>query len=287
MPPLKIAIPNKGRLAEPTLELLKDIGMPVIGAGRTLVAHVAGGAVEILFSRASDIPEFVDLGAADLGITGSDLVDEASADVETILPLHFGSCKLVVAVPEHSLLKTVEEVPDAVVVATSLPNITRRYFEKMGKRVTVVPVSGATEITPYIGVADLITDLVETGSTLKKNHLVPIATVCEVKAVVIGNRQRTAALDKEVHEVTAAIASVIAAKEKRYLMANVPKNALDAVRSLLPGISGPTVMNLAGADGMVAIHAVVAEKAINGLVPPLKKLGATGILVLPIERMVL
>lgn len=287
MPPLKIAIPNKGRLSEPCLELLRAIGLPVAGLGRTLVSVLAGGAIEVLFSRADDIPEFVDLGAADIGLTGSDLVDEAQADVETLLSLDFGRCNLVVAVPEHSLMKTVADIPDAAVVATSFPGITKRYFESHGKKLTVVPVSGATEITPYIGVADLITDLAETGSTLRKNHLTPIATMCEVRAVLIGNRRKCAEKETEVHEIVAAIQSVMAAKEKRYLMANVPKNALEAVRRLLPGISGPTVMNLAGADGMVALHAVVAEKSINGLIPPLKKLGATGILVLPIERMVM
>lgn len=287
MPPLKIAIPNKGRLAEPCLQLFRDIGLPVAGAGRTLVSVLAGGEIEVLFSRADDIPEFIDLGAADIGISGSDLVDETGADVRTLLPLDFGECKLVVAVPEHSLMKKVEDIPDAAVVATAFPNLTRRYFESHGKKLTVVPVSGATEITPYIGVADLITDLAETGSTLRKNHLTPIATVCEVRSVLIGNARKVAEKEKAVHEIVAAISSVMAAKEKRYLMANVPRASLDEVRRLLPGISGPTVMNLAGSEGMVAIHSVVAEKSINGLVPSLKKIGATGILVLPIERLVM
>lgn len=287
MAPLKIAIPNKGRLSEPCLELFRDIGLPVSGAGRTLVSVLAGGAIEILFSRADDIPEFIDLGAADIGITGSDLVQEAGAEVETLLSLDFGECKLVVAVPEHSMMKKIDDIPEAAVVATSFPNITRRYFESQGKRLTVVPVSGATEITPYIGVADLITDLAETGSTLRKNHLTPIANICEVKAVLIGNARKCAEKQDAVHEIVAAMSSVMAAKEKRYLMANVPRAALEDVKGLLPGISGPTVMNLAGSDGMVAIHSVVAEKSINGLMPKLKKIGATGILVLPIERMVL
>lgn len=285
-PPLRIAVPNKGRLSEPTLDLLRLIGMPVVGLGRTLVAQVAGGAVEVLFARAGDIPEFVELGAADLGVTGSDLVDEAAAKVENLLPLDFGTCKLVVAVPEKSHFRTIEDITDGATVATSFPNVTRRFFEKLGRRLSIVPVSGATEIAPYIGMSDLITDLAETGSTLKKNHLVAIGTICEVRAVMIGNRERIRALEGEVHEIIAAMSSVLAAKEKRYLMANVPKGALEQVRALMPGISGPTVMNLAGSD-MVAIHAVVAEKSINALVPPLKKLGATGILVLPIERMVL
>ncbi|MCC6740419.1 MAG: ATP phosphoribosyltransferase, partial [Planctomycetia bacterium] len=201
--------------------------------------------------------------------------------------LDFGECKLVVAVPEHSLMKKIEDIPDAAVVATAFPNLTRRYFESHGKKLTVVPVSGATEITPYIGVADLITDLAETGSTLRKNHLTPIATVCEVRSVLIGNARKVAEKENAVHEIVAAISSVMAAKAKRYLMANVPRAALDEVRRLLPGISGPTVMNLAGSEGMVAIHSVVAEKSINGLVPSLKKIGATGILVLPIERLVM
>ncbi|NUN47342.1 MAG: ATP phosphoribosyltransferase [Candidatus Brocadiae bacterium] len=286
MPPLRIAVPNKGRLSDPALGMMRDIGLPVVGLGRTLVAHLAGGAIEVLFARAEDIPEFVELGAADIGITGSDLVREAGAEVETLLPLGFGICRLVVAVPEHSLMKTVEDIPDAAVVATAFPRITGEYFREKGKVLTVVPVSGATEITPYIGVSDLITDLAETGSTLKKNHLTQIGTICEVSAVLVGNRAKCCEKEHEVHEVVAAMASVLQAKEKRYLMANVPKSSLDEVRRLVPGVSGPTVMNLAGTDGMVAIHAVVPEKSINGLVPPLKKLGATGILVLPIERMV-
>jgi ATP phosphoribosyltransferase len=286
MRPLRIAIPNKGRLADPTLALLRDIGLPVVGLGRTLVAQVAGGAAEVLFARADDIPEYVELGAADIGVTGSDLVAEEGVDVEVLLALDFGQCRLVVAVPEHSEMKRVEEVPDGAVVATSFPSLTGKYFEGLGKKLAVVPVSGATEIAPYVGLADLITDLVETGATLRKNHLTSIGTICEVRSVLIANRRSAAEREKEIHEITAAVASVMAAKEKRYLMANVPRASLDDVRRLVPGISGPTVMNLAGAEGMVAIHAVVPEKAINALVPPLKKLGATGILVLPIERMV-
>jgi len=203
------------------------------------------------------------------------------------MDLGFGFCRLVIAVPEGAGIHEVGQVKDGSTVATSFPNLTRRFFEGIGKKLNVITVSGATEITPTIGVADLITDLVETGSTLKKNHLVPIGPVIlESQAVLIANEKALREKGEEIHELESALKSVIDASRKRYLMANAPKAVLGEVRKILPGISGPTVMPLAGTEDWVAIHAVTSEDEINRVIPRLKALGATGILVLPIERMV-
>lgn len=286
MPPLKIAVPNKGRLMEETLELFRSIGLKVPrSADRTLIANVNGGAYQILFARAADIPEYVEIGAADVGVTGLDLVAETGCKVETMLDLKYGQCKLVVAAPEHSGITSVAKVPGGARVATAFPNLTRRYFDKKRKKVTVVPVSGATELTPAIGVADLITDLTQTGSTLRQNHLTVLDTVLESWAVYIAGPSCLKSRRQEVEDLAHAIDSVEHALGKRYLMANIARAKLKDVVRLIPGLTSPTIMDLAE-SGLVAVHAVVDETAINALVPRLKKAGATGILVLPIERMV-
>ncbi len=286
--PLNVAIPNKGRLCDGTVSLLGRIGFRVAGLlDRTLVAPLDGGRFVLLFARAKDIPEFVEVGAVDVAVTGLDLVLETGCRTVRRMDLGFGFCRLVIAVPEGAGIHEVGQVKDGSTVATSFPNLTRRFFEGIGKKLNVITVSGATEITPTIGVADLITDLVETGSTLKKNHLVPIGPVIlESQAVLIANEKALREKGEEIHELESALKSVIDASRKRYLMANAPKAVLGEVRKILPGISGPTVMPLAGTEDWVAIHAVTSEDEINRVIPRLKALGATGILVLPIERMV-
>jgi len=283
---LRIAVPNKGRLCDGALDLLRRIGLRLPGSlGRSLIAATPDGRYRVLFVRAGDIPEYIELGAADLGITGRDLVEETACAVKILTSLDFGSCRLVVAAPETSAVREVAHLAEGARIATAHPATAKRYFEGLKKRVTVVPVGGATEIAPYIGIADAIVDLTETGDTLKKNHLVEVATIAASTAVLVAPEKRNGHPGQD--ELLAAVQSVQAAARKRYLMANVPRAALDEVRRILPGISGPTVMPLlAMAGDWVAIHAVTSEDEINGVIPRLKGLGATGILVLPIERMV-
>lgn len=283
---VKIAIPNKGRLSEEAIKLLRNIGLKIQVGERRLFLESAK--YQILFVRAQDIPAFVEKGVADLGITGLDQVLESGKKIKKLLDLNFGYCRLAVAVPESSKIKAVRDIPSNSTVATSFPRLTKKYFEKERKKVSVVQVRGAVEVTPRIGVADLITDLVETGSTLKVNHLREIATILSSRAVVIGNKQSLAQKEKstKLQELLSALASVTSAQGKRYLMANVPAKALEEVKALVPGISGPTIMNIMGTKKLVAIHAVVNESEINGVIAVLKRLGATGVLVTPIERMV-
>ena len=285
---VRIAIPNKGRLNQSAIKLMNEIGFPVPdSSNRTLLAEFGKGRYQILLARAQDIPEFVEMGAADLGITGLDLVRETKRKVEDLMDLDFGKCRLVIAVPEESSIERVDDVKDGSTVATCFPNLTREFFSGVGKEIEVAEVSGATEVAPQVGLAEVITDLTETGSSLKLNHLKEIGVILESRAVMIGNPLSISKKKERIDEVTDAIKSVMNASKKRYLMANVPKVALVNLKTLLPGVSGPTVMNIYGRDDIVAIHAVTNEDEINAVITMLKSVGATGILVVPIERMVL
>jgi len=260
-------------------------GMPE-DPGRTLMMDIGKGRYKVLFARADDIPEFIETGAADIGITGLDLLLESGKKVETLMQLDFGKCRLVIAVPEASEVRTAKDIGDGSKIATSFPNITKSYFERLGKKVEIVPVTGATELAPHIGMADFITDLTETGSTLKMNHLRDAGTIIDSQAILIANKRSVIDKREDIDEVKSAISSVLNAKKKRYLMANIPKVKLQELKALLPGISGPTIMNIIGRDDIVAVHAVVSEDEVNGIVTMLKSISATGILVLPIERLI-
>jgi ATP phosphoribosyltransferase len=285
---LRIALPNKGRLNKSAVGLMNKIGFPLPESGsRTLLAEFGKGRYQILMARAQDIPEFVETGTADLGITGLDLVQETGRDVKRLTDLDFGRCRLVIAVPDESPLGSVDDVEDGCIVATSFPNLTTDFFARIGKRVKIASVTGAAEIAPRIGLADIITDLTETGSTLKLNHMKEIGVIMESRAVLIGNDSSMEVKRSRIDEIVSAIESVIDAARKRYLMANVPKDRLPDLESLVPGVSGPTIMNIIGRDDLVAVHAVVNEAEVNGVIAMLKNIGGTGILVMPIDRMVL
>lgn len=285
---LRIALPNKGRLNSGASKLMNRIGFRVPDSNsRTLLAEFGKGRYQVLMARAQDIPEFVEMGAADLGVTGLDLVLETERDVERLMDLDFGRCRLVVAVPEESSVRDASDVPDGCVIATSFPNLTKSYFQKLGTDVSPAEVSGATEVAPRIGLADVIVDLTETGSTMKLNRLREVGVVLESVAVLIANPKAIQEKRLRIDEVTSAFESVMNASRKRYIMANVPREKLGMLNTLIPGVSGPTVMNIMGRDDLVAIHAVTNEDEVNGVIAMLKSIGCTGILVMPIDRMVL
>lgn len=287
---LKIAVPNKGRLSESTIDLLKQAGLRLdYSHERSLFATTANGRFKVLFLRAADIAEFVADGVAHVGITGADIIHESgrAADLDELLDLRFGRCRLVVAVPEESNIRTPQDIPDGAAVATSFPRSTRAYFDALGKPVRIIPVSGATEITPHLGVADLVTDLTSTGSTMLMNGLREIDQIIDSTARVIASKKTLADGNRaDIEEFVFALQSVIAAAKKRYLLADVPTDQLEEIRTFLPGLEGPTVVNIVGRDDMVAIHVVVDEDTIFESVSKLKRLGGKGILVMPIDRMV-
>ncbi len=283
---IKIAVPNKGRLHEPAIQLMNRAGIAVLTDGRRLFAGTSDPGIQVLLVRAIDIPELVAEGVADLGITGYDVVVESGYEVELLLNLDFGRARLVLAVPENSGISRVEELPQGTRVATEFPNISKRFFRKRGVEVKVVPLSGACEIAPHIGLAETIVDLVSTGTSLKMNKLVEVETVLETSAYLIGNREAVRAKQEKVEEVVTAFSSVLAAKRKKLVMMNVPKQALEEVKKAMPGMAGPTVAEVASEEPMYAVNAVVDESEVYSLINRVKKLGARDILVLPIERII-
>lgn len=284
---LRIALPNKGRLADDTRELFRDAGLDIRSAGDRALTATLGESFEAIFVRAQDVAEFVADGAADAGVTGLDLVEESGREVAPLLDLGFGRCRVVVATRDDSPVQTLDQLPATARVATVFPRMTSSFFATRQQTVTVVPVTGATEMAPRLGIADFIVDITSTGSTLRVNGLREIATVLESSARLVGSRaaMRDPVRAEALTELIAALESVLGARGKRYLMANVPRAALGQVRTILPGINGPTIVDILDGDTMVAVHAVVPERAIYRTISALKALGAAGILVTRIERL--
>lgn len=279
---MRIAVPNKGRLHEPTLDLLERAGLHLVdGADRKLYADTVDPDVTVLFARSSDIPEYVDDGAADLGITGYDQVRESPVDLRELLDLGYGSCRIVLAAPEAGDIESATDLEGGT-VATEFPNITREFFDGKDIDVDVTEVSGATELTPHVDMADGIVDITSTGTTLRMNRL---AEVEEILSSSVRLFARTDVDDPKVEQVETALGSVLDAEDKRYLMLNAPTENLDAVKDVLPGMGGPTVMDIADSD-QVAVHAVVDEEKVFEAISDLKAVGASDVLVTEIERLV-
>jgi ATP phosphoribosyltransferase len=286
---LRIALPNKGRLADDARELFADAGLPIIGRGDRALTASVGDTFDAVFVRARDIPELVADGAADVGVTGLDLVKESGRCLASRLDLEFGRCRLVVAATDDNGARTLRDLPDGARVATSFPRIAEQFFRDAGRAVTIVPVSGAAEIAPHVGIADVIVDLVSTGSTLRVNGLREIATVMTSSAHLIAAARPARQSDPDqadaLGDLVTALQSVLRARDQRYVMANVPPSRLDDVRRVLPGLNGPTVVNILDGGRYVAVHAVVAASAIYRTIADLKNLGGEGILVTRIERL--
>lgn len=281
MSALRLAVPNKGRLAEPAVALLRAAGLEFELSARRLTAGVANADLELLFVRTEDVAEYVADGLVELGITGADLVAEHGGDLQTILPLGFGACSLVLAVPRDGDARGVTDLAGRR-VATSFPRVTSRYLEGCGVEAQVVEVRGAVEVTPQLGVADAVVDLVATGSTLRLNGLRAVATLLASEAVLVG-RAAVAGSDDRVAPLVDMLRSVLDARGREYMMMNAPAGALTQIREIIPGLSGPTVMPLAD-PSQIAIHSVVERSQLWRIVPALKAAGARDILVVPIEK---
>jgi ATP phosphoribosyltransferase len=283
---VRLAIPNKGRIAAPIMDLVEKSGLhlPEIGE-RRLITKTLDPHVEILFARPVDIPEYVATGAADLGITGHDMVIERESDVVELLDLPFGKAKVVLAVHEDSAITSVKQL-EGMKVATEFPVITRAYFKKHHVNVNIVLVGGACEATPHLGIADAIVDLSSSGTTLKTNRLRVVDEVMETSTLLIANKESLRTKKEKIDEIHLALESVIRARGQCYLMMNVKRSSLEAVKRVLPGLSGPTVMDVASTENLVAVHAVVNEERVYSLINALKRAGAKDILVMAIQRMI-
>jgi len=285
--PIRVALPNKGRLSEQALDLFAQAGLRAgFAAERALMASL-GKDFQAIFVRTQDIPEYVADGAAEVGVTGADCVAESGRDVTEMLDLGFGPCRLMVATPQASDVTSADELPPGTRVATSFPRCAANYFESLGIPITLAPVSGATEIAPHLGVADVIVDITSTGSTLRAHSLREIGTILESTARMVANPAALADPDvsTKLSDLAAALQSVLAAQQKRYLMANVPKSKLEEVREVIPGLSGPTIVEVLDGGSWVAAHAVVDADLVYQTISRLKALGAEGILVTKIERL--
>ena len=281
--PLRLAVPNKGRLAEPAVELLRNAGLEFELSERRLSAAVRNADIELLFVRTEDVAEYVADGLVELGLTGADLVAEHGGALRTVLPLGFGACSLVLAVPRDAEHAAAADLAGCR-IATSFPRVTAAFLDAEGVEAQVVEVRGAVEVTPQLGVADAVVDLVASGSTLRMNGLRPIATLLASEAVLVARDGATDGDDRVVGLVD-MLRSVLDARGREYMMMNAPVEALDRIRALIPGLSGPTVMPLAD-PAFIAVHSVVERSQLWRIVPALKEAGARDILVVPIEKVV-
>ena len=281
---LRLAIPNKGRLVEPTLRLLHDAGLVFDEHDRSLVAIVQNYDLDVLFVRTNDVIEFVGDGVADLGVTGDDLISETGAELPRVRALGYGRCRLSAAVPSDAPYQTVGDLA-GLRVATAHPNTARRFFEARRIPVEIIPISGAVEVAPRLGLAEAIVDLVSTGSTLVMNGLRQIGDVMASEAVLVANPTAQRERAAELAAIDTMLSAVIAARARKYLMMNAPAPRLAEIEQLLPALESPTVIPLAHA-GMIAIHSVVGADDVWGLLPRLKAAGASGILVLSVEKIV-
>jgi ATP phosphoribosyltransferase len=264
----------KGRLREPSVKLLVDAGLePEQPGERALAFPCRNAPVDVLLVRAADIPEYVQDGVVDCGITGQDLVHERGARVEELLPLGFGSCRLDAAVPEESAFERLEDLAGAS-VATVYPRLTR---ELMPVQVELVDVTGSVEIAPRLGLADGIVDLVSSGNTLRTNGLRSLGTLFESQAVLIG------VPGAQTAQLVSMIRAVVEARAHRYLMLDAPEAKVESICEVI-GSRSPSVLPLAE-PGMVAVHALVPAKDVWQLLPRLEAVGAFSILVVPVERM--
>jgi ATP phosphoribosyltransferase len=279
---LRIAIPTKGRLAEPSAQLLRRAGIRFERSDRALSVTSRSAPVELLFVRSDDVAELVADGVAALGITGHDLLGESGFDLDAVVPLGFGRCSLTIAVPEDSPIQKASGLAGKR-VATSHPRTVNRYFESLNVEVETVAMRGSVEVATKLDVADGIADLVSTGSTMLVNGLRPLEQVLESEAVLVAPAGRS--LDSTAETVVTMVGAVVAARSKRYVLMNAPRAIVSQIEKIIPGIEAPSVVPLAH-NGMVAIHSVVEADRLWRVLPELKGAGATGILVLPVEQMI-
>ncbi len=281
---LRMAVPNKGRLQEPTVDFLRAAGLSFELTSRSLTVPVRNVEMDLLFVRTDDIPEMVADRTAELGISGVDLVAEADVPVQMLAELGYGRCRLAVAVPRHDPVTSIEDLRRQR-IATSHPRVVETFFRDKGITIELVHLHGSVEVAPKLGLADAIVDLVSSGSTLLMNELREIETLLDSQAVLIAGPQALERRAAEIETVATMLRAVAAGRRKRYLVMQAPVAAAAALQDLDPGLETPTIVPLPE-DGMVAVRAVVDASRLWSILPELRALGATGILVLPIEQFI-
>ena len=284
---LKLAMQKKGRLTEKSIALLKTCGIDVETYSERLVITARNFDLDVLFLRDDDIPEYVQDGVADIGIVGENVLIEKKVDAEIVRKLGFGKCKLMIAIPEKEEIKEIKEL-DGKRIATSYPVILENFLKANKITAKIIDISGSVEIAPTLGISDYICDLVSTGNTLKMNKLKKSFNVFESEAVLISNKNINpkSVRYKALQSLLQRIDSALNARNSKYIMMNIPKNALDTIRNIVPALKSPTILPLAD-ENMLALHAVIPSDKFWEINDDLKKAGASGILVIPIENMIL
>jgi ATP phosphoribosyltransferase len=283
---LKLAMQKKGRLTEKSLALLKTCGIDVEMYSERLVITARNFDLDVLFLRDDDIPEYVQDGVADIGIVGENVLFEKKVDAEVVRKLGFGKCKLMIAIPEKEEINEIKEL-DGKRIATSYPVILQNFLKENKITAKIIDISGSVEIAPTLGISDYICDLVSTGNTLKMNKLKKSFNVFESEAVLISNKNINpkSVRYKALQSLLQRIDSALNARNSKYIMI-IPKNALDTIRNIVPALKSPTILPLAD-ENMLALHAVIPSDKFWEINDDLKKAGASGILVIPIENMIL
>ncbi|MBX3008479.1 MAG: ATP phosphoribosyltransferase [Melioribacteraceae bacterium] len=284
---LRLAIQKKGRLSEKSLQLLKNCGLDIEDYNERLLISARNFKLDILFLRDDDIPEYVQDGVADFGIVGEDVLYERNADTIVVRKLGFGKCQLSLALPENKEINSIRDLQGQR-IATSYPNLLKKYLLEHSIDATVVEISGSVEIAPSLGVADFICDLVSTGNTLKLNKLKKSFDVFSSEAVLITNKFLDSDPEKKnlLDNLLIRIDSALQAKRSKYLMMNLPKSSLGKISDIIPSLKSPTIVPLAD-DSLIAVHAVIPADKFWDIYKELKDAGASGILLLPIENIIL
>ena len=281
---LKIAVQKSGRLYEGSMKLLKECGIEVSNGNNQLRVIAANFPVEIFFLRDDDIPEYVQDAVADIGFVGENVVKEKNKEVDTIEKLGFGKCRLSIAIPKTGALQSINDL-NGKKIATSYPFILSSFLKEKNIQASIHEISGSVEIAPKIGLADAICDLVSSGSTLFTNELKEIETILYSESILISNKTLSAEKKIILESLQFRLSAVKKAKNNKYVLLNAPNEKLDTICQLLPGMKSPTILPLAE-EGWSSVHSVISETDFWNIIEKLKSNGAEGILVIPIEKMI-
>lgn len=281
---LRIAIQAKGRLNEDCVTLMNDSGITISGGSRKLMAHAKGFPMDVLYLRDDDIPQAVEMGVADIGIVGLNELEEKGAEVDVIMELGFGECRISLAVPREADYQGLEWF-NGRRIATSYPRILRRFLDNNGINAEIHEIAGSVEVAPAVGMADAIFDIVSSGGTLVQNGLVEVEQVLDSQAVLIGNRNLDESKLADLKKLQFRFSSNIDSRDMKYVLMNLPAASVDKAVAMLPGMKSPTLLPLAE-EGWFSLHAVIAKDELWEKVEMLKSVGAEDILVLQVENII-
>jgi ATP phosphoribosyltransferase len=282
---LKIAVQKKGRLYDGSIALLKECGIDVSNGNNQLRVQAANFPLEVFFLRDDDIPEYVQDAVVEIGFVGENVVAEKNKEIKSVEKLGFGKCRLSLAVPKNGNIKSLAGL-NGKKIATSYSLILSGYLKEKNIKASIQEISGSVEIAPRIGLADAICDLVSSGSTLFSNELAELETVLKSEAVLISNKNLSSAKQNILDKLLFRIRAVKKAKNNKYVLLNAPNEKLEAICSLLPGMKSPTILPLAE-KGWSSVHSVISENDFWNVIENLKANGAQGILIIPIEKMII